>query len=136
RELVELCNRHRRHDGSYDVIVPCSGGKDGSFVAHMLKYKYNMNPLTVTWAPLMATEIGQRNLASFIRTGFDHILGTPNGPVYRRLAHLTFKHQGDPFQPFIYGVTNFPLRMAVTHGISLIMYGENGEVEYGGDMKN
>ena len=22
------------------------------------------------------------------------------------------------------------------HGISLIMYGENGEVEYGGDMKN
>ena len=28
------------------------------------------------------------------------------------------------------------MKMAVHHGIQLIMYGENGEVEYGGDMKN
>jgi hypothetical protein len=48
RELVALCDKHRRNDGSYDVIVPCSGGKDGGFVAHQLKYKYGMNPLTVT----------------------------------------------------------------------------------------
>ena len=26
RELKELCDRHRKDDGSYDVIVPCSGG--------------------------------------------------------------------------------------------------------------
>jgi hypothetical protein len=51
RELVELCDRHRKSNGDYDVIVPCSGGKDGGFVAHQLKYKYGMNPLTVTWAP-------------------------------------------------------------------------------------
>jgi hypothetical protein len=31
--------------------------------------------------------------------------------------------------------TNFP-KFAVQHDIPLIMYGENGEVEYGGDMKN
>jgi hypothetical protein len=43
-ELVELCNRYRKGNGEYDVIVPCSGGKDGSFVAHQLKYKYGMNP--------------------------------------------------------------------------------------------
>ena len=42
---------------------------------------------------------------------------------------------GDNFQPFIYGQTNFPLKMAVQHDIKLIMYGENGEVEYGGNMK-
>ena len=28
RELVDLCHRHRKHNGDYDVIVPCSGGKD------------------------------------------------------------------------------------------------------------
>lgn len=136
RELVDLCNRFRRNDGEHDVIVPCSGGKDGGFVAHQLKYKYGMNPLTVTWAPLLATDIGRKNLDAFIRSGFDNILGTPNGPTTRKLTRLSFQHLGDPFQPFIYGQTNFPLQIAVKHNIQLIMYGENGEVEYGGDMKN
>ncbi|MGX4803497.1 N-acetyl sugar amidotransferase [Bradyrhizobium guangdongense] len=136
RELIDLCNRFRRSDGEFDVIVPCSGGKDGSFVAHQLKYKYGMNPLTVTWAPLLPTEIGRRNLDAFIRAGFDNILGTPNGQTTRKLTRLAFRHLGDPFQPFIYGQTNFPLQIAVRHRIPLIMYGENGEVEYGGDMKN
>lgn len=136
RELIALCDKHRRNDGSYDVIVPCSGGKDGGFVAHQLKYKYGMNPLTVTWAPLLPTDIGQRNLHNFIQAGFDNILGTPNGKITQKLTNLAFLHLGDPFQPFIYGQTNFPMRMAVQHKVQLIMYGENGEVEYGGDMKN
>lgn len=135
-ELKALCDRHRNYDGSYDVIVPCSGGKDGSYVAHMLKYKYGMNPLTVTWSPLLPTELGRRNLDAFINSGFDNILGKPNGKVTKKLTKLAFKHMGDPFQPFIYGQTNFPLKMAVLHNVSLIMYGENGEVEYGGSMKN
>lgn len=136
KELIELCDKHRKNDGSYDVVVPCSGGKDGGFVAHQLKYKYGMNPLTVTWAPLLATEIGRKNLDGFIRSGFDNVLGTPNGKVTRLMTQLAFQHLGDPFQPFIYGQTHFPLSMAVKHNVSLIMYGENGEVEYGGDMKN
>ena len=136
QELIDLCNRHRKNNGEYDVIVPCSGGKDGGFVAHQLKYKYDMNPLTVTWAPLKATETGRRNLEAFIDSGFNHLLGTPNPKVTRELTRLAFKHLGDPFQPFIYGQTNFPLNVAVNYNIKLIMYGENGEVEYGGDMKN
>ncbi len=137
KELHELCDKHRKNDGSYDVVVPCSGGKDGSFVAHMLKYKYNMNPLTVTWAPHIYTNIGRKNLDNFIRIGgFDNILGSVNGAVHQKMSQLAFLHMGDNFQSFIYGQTNFPLKMAVQHNISLIMYGENGEVEYGGDMKN
>jgi N-acetyl sugar amidotransferase len=136
RELKDLCDRFRRSDGSYDVVVPCSGGKDGGFVAHQLKYRYRMNPLCVTWAPLLATAIGRTNLDNFIAAGFDHVLGTPNPKVTRLLAKLSFLHLGDPFQPFIYGQTNYPLKVAIQHGVQLIMYGENGEVEYGGDMKN
>ena len=136
QELQELCAKFRKNDGSYDVIVPCSGGKDGSFVAHQLKFKYGMNPLCVTWAPLKAAPLGRKNLDSFIAAGFDHILGTPNPKVTKKLTRLAFKYMGDPFQPFIYGQTNFPMKMAIQHNVSLIMYGENGEVEYGGDMKN
>lgn len=136
KELRALCDKHRSKSGDFDVIVPCSGGKDGSFVAHQLKHKYGMTPLTVTWAPLRPTEHGRRNLDAFIQSGFDNVLGTPNGEATRKLTRLAFQHLGDPFQPFIYGQTNFPLHMAVKYRIPLIMYGENGEVEYGGDMKN
>ena len=136
QELILLCDKYRKSNGEYDVIVPCSGGKDGSFVAHQLKFKYGMNPLTVTWAPLKPSLIGRKNLDAFISSGFNHQLGTPNPIVTRRLTQLAFKHLGDPFQPFIYGQVNYPIHAAIQNNVSLIMYGENGEVEYGGNMKN
>lgn len=68
RELLVLCDKHRKTNGEYDVIVPCSGGKDGSFVAHQLKYKYGMNPLAVTWAPLNATAIGPITVGGGVRS--------------------------------------------------------------------
>jgi N-acetyl sugar amidotransferase len=135
-ELLALCDRFRKNDGSYDVIVPCSGGKDSAFVAHNLKYKYGMNPLTVTWAPHIYTDIGRSNLEAMIHSGLDNVVKTPNGTVHRLMTKLAFEHLGDPFQPFIYGQTNYPLQVAVEQKIQLIMYGENGEVEYGGDNKN
>lgn len=136
KELWALCDEHRKGTGEFDVIVPVSGGKDGGFVAHQLKTRYGMTPLCVTWAPLLPTEIGEKNLAAFVASGFDVIQGRPNGKTTRFLTRLAFEHMGDPFIPFIYGQTNFPLQMAVKYKVPLIMYGENGEVEYGGDMKN
>ena len=96
-----------------------------------------MNPLTVTWSPHLYTEIGWKNFQSLIHTGdLANVLGTPSGKTHRKLTKLSFEILGDPFQPFIYGQANFPLQTAVNYDIPLIMYGENGEVEYGGDMKN
>jgi hypothetical protein len=48
RSLKELCDRFRSRNGSYDCLVPGSGGKDSFYAAHMLKNKYGMHPLTVT----------------------------------------------------------------------------------------
>lgn len=135
KEFSKLIEKYRSKDNSYDVLVPCSGGKDGGYVAHALKYKYGMNPLTVTWSPLLYTDIGKKNLNSFINSGFDHILGTPNPKVAKKLTKLSFEKLGDPFQPFIYGQINFPLKIAIKNNIKLIMYGENQEAEYGGDIK-
>ena len=132
-ELIDLCNRFRRSDGSFDVLVPSSGGKDSVYVAHLLKFKYGMNPLTLTWAPHVYSDIGYRNLQAHIHSGLDNVTYTPNGIVHRRMTRLASIVVGDPFQPFIYGQSNLPLRVAVDKGISLIMDGENGEAEYGGD---
>lgn len=46
KELRELCDKFRSKDGSWDCVVPGSGGKDSMLVAHQLKHKYGMHPLT------------------------------------------------------------------------------------------
>jgi hypothetical protein len=90
--LEALCKKHRKGNGEYDVIVPCSGGKDGGFVAHQLKYKYGMNPLAMTWVPLKASAIGPQNLDAFIASGFNHILGTPpQSTGYKKAHSLIFR---------------------------------------------
>lgn len=136
KELVALCDLYRSKDGSWDVIVPGSGGKDSGYVAYILKKNYGMHPLTVTWASLITTDIGRENLDNFINSGFDNILVTPNGEINRKLSKLAFTEFGDNFLPFVYGQIHVPLQIAVKYKIPLIMYGENGELEYGGDLKN
>jgi N-acetyl sugar amidotransferase len=130
RQLVELCNRHRRDDGHYDCIVPGSGGKDSVYAAHILKFKYRMHPLTVTWAPHLYTDWGWRNHQAWIHSGFDNILHTPNGRVHRLLTRLAVERLFHPFQPFIIGQKALAPKIALEQKIPLVFYGEN-EAEYG-----
>ena len=132
KEFKDLLDKYRRNDGRFDVIVPSSGGKDSSVVAHRLKFDYNMNPLTVTWSPHVYTDIGFENFQGLIKAGLSNILGTPDGKVHRKLTRDSFITMGEPFQPFIYGQSSFPMQVAVNYNVPLIMDGENGEEEYGG----
>jgi len=125
KQLQTLCDKYRRNDGRYDVIVPSSGGKDSFFVAHQLKHKYGMNPLTVTWAPHRYTDVGWRNFQSMIDAGFDNILVTPNAKVHATLTRLAFENLVNPFQPFIIGQKNVAPRAALQYNVPFIMYGEN-----------
>lgn len=134
KELLTLCDKYRSKDGSYDCIVPGSGGKDSSFTAHILKYKYGMNPLTVTWAPHQYTDIGWKNLQSWIHSGLDNILYSPNGKLHRLLTRLAFENLVHPFQPFIIGQRLIGPRFSALYGIPLIFYGEN-QAEYGNNIE-
>ena len=129
--LLALLDKHRRHDGSPDCIVPGSGGKDSAYAAHILKAKYGMHPLTVTWPPILYTDIGWKNFRHWIEIGgFDNITYKPNGQVHRLLTRLSIERLFHPFQTFILGQKNLPPKIAAKYRIPLIFYGEN-EAEYG-----
>ncbi len=130
KRLMELCNRYRSKDGAYDCLVPGSGGKDSFFAAHMLKYRYGMHPLTVTWAPHIYTDWGWKNQQSWIHAGFDNYLCTPNGRIHRLLTRLAVENLFHPFQAFMFGQKSLAPKMAILHKIPLVFYGEN-EAEYG-----
>lgn len=129
KEFLELLSQYRNKNSQYDVLVPGSGGKDSIFVSHLLKYKYNMKPLTVTWAPHIYTDIGFKNMQAWIHSGFDNILFTPNGKIHSKLTRLAFENLCNPFQPFIIGQKLLMIKLAKQFGIKLIMYGEN-QAEY------
>ena len=132
--LKELCDKHRKNDGSYDIVIPGSGGKDSAFTSHILKYKYGMNPLTVTWAPHKYTEIGWKNFENWIHEGgLDNILLTPNGQLHRYLTQQAFVNLLHPFQPFIVGQRIIGPSIAAKFGVELVMYGEN-QAEYGNNV--
>lgn len=131
--LRQLCQEYRSQAGNYDCIVPGSGGKDSTFTAHVLKYRFDMNPLTVTWAPHIYTEVGFRNLHHWIDSGLDNQLFTPNGRVHRLLTRLAFENLVHPFQPFIVGQRHIAPRMSALYGIPLVFYGEN-QAEYGNNI--
>ena len=133
-ELNALCDRFRSRNGSYDCVVPGSGGKDSAFTSHILKYKYNMNPLTVTWAPHKYTSIGFENFQNWIHSGFDNMLFTPNGRLHRLVTKNAFLNLCHPFQPFIVGQRQIAPRIAAQYNVPLIFYGEN-QAEYGNDLK-
>lgn len=133
-ELIELLDKYRRKDGYYDCVVPGSGGKDSAIASHILKYKYGMHPLTVTWPPILYTEIGWQNYRNWIEIGgFDNIAFKQNGRVIKLLTRLAIENLLHPFQPFILGQKNLAPKIAIKYGIPLIFYGEN-EAEYGNPM--
>ncbi len=125
KELIDLCNKYRKNNGQYDCIVPGSGGKDSVYASYILKHKYKMNPLTVTWSPHLYTEIGWKNFQNWLhKGGFDNFLYTPNPKIHKKITHEATKRLLHPFQPFIIGQKTFALKMAAKFNIALVFYGE------------
>ena len=122
----------KKNNNQFDCIVPVSGGKDGSYVAYTLKKKFNINPLCVTVRPPLELDLGNRNLRNFINSGFDHIHVSPNQKVMRDLNKIGLRDKGFPYYGWLISIFTSVLKIAVSMNISLIVYAEDGEVEYGG----
>ncbi len=133
-EFLELIEPYRSKKGEWDCLVPWSGGKDSSSVAYKLKFDYGLNPLLVTFSPMMPNEVGDFNRESMINAGFDHLFHRPNQKVCRHLAKRFFTERGNPKVHWDAGVNSFPIQVAISYGIPLVFYAEHGESEYGGKV--
>lgn len=131
-EFLEYVERFRPKDGFYDCIVPWSGGKDSSAIAYKLKFEFGLNPLLVTYSPMMPNDIAVHNREEMINLGFDHLMVRSNQKVCRRLARRFLTERGDPKIHWHAGINAVPVQVAVNYDIPLIFYAEHGESEYGG----
>ena len=135
-KLLKLLDKHRGKYGKYDCIVPGSGGKDSCYASHILKFKYGMNPLTVTWPPILYTSYGFKNFKNWIKEGkFKNISAKRDENVMKLLTKLSILNLFHPFQTFMLGQKVFPIKTALKYEIPLIFYGEN-EAERGNEIKD
>jgi N-acetyl sugar amidotransferase len=136
KELKNICDEYRSGSGYYDCIVPWSGGKDSSYIAHRLKFEFKMNPLLVTFAPLIPTDVGYKNRENLVNLGFDHQYFRPNQKVSKLLSKRFFFERGDPKIHWNAGINSTPLRVSIEKKIPLIFYAEHGDSQYGGNPIN
>jgi N-acetyl sugar amidotransferase len=132
QELQELLLKHRSREADFDCIVPVSGGKDGSYVAYTLKEKYGLKILCLTVTPPLPLPLGEKNLRSFVESGFNHISVNPDYEVMRVLNKIGFEEMGFPYYGWLLAIQSIPAIIANKFGIGLVIYGEDGEIEYGG----
>lgn len=134
KELREILDKYRSKDGTnYDCIIPVSGGKDSHFQTYVIKERYGLNPLLVTFNHTWMTDVGKRNLDNLIRKfGVDHIMFTPNPELVRKLSVLSLKKMGDICWHCHAGIYTYPVQIAVKFKIPLIIWGESGYLDLAG----
>ena len=134
KELLKTLKKYKSRNGGFDCIVPVSGGKDGSYVAYKLKHEFGMRPLTVTSRPPLTLPVGNQNLENFVRSGYDHIHVTPDEEVMKIFNKKGLIEMGFPYYGWLVSIFSVVIKVSLSFKIPLIFYGENGEVEYGGNL--
>ncbi len=130
RHFMDLCDRYRDTGREYDCIVPWSGGKDSIYVAHKM-LDFDMKPLLLTILPHLETDVGRWNRQN-MRVGFEYLEVELPDDAYRSRAKQQFVDHGRPKQPWENAISAVVLQKAEDLNLPFVIYGEEGEQEYGG----
>jgi N-acetyl sugar amidotransferase len=138
KQLEKLCDKYRKTDGSYDCILPASGGKDSHFLAHILTTKMDMRPLLVTVTDSFThTKAGSHNLRNMIETfKLNHYQYAINHDLFRRATRIAFETTGEALKFVEYAIYTIPTLLAQKFEIPFVVFGENSSYEYGSTKDN
>lgn len=127
-DILEKAKARQRERGNpYDCIVPVSGGKDSTYQTWLIREKYKLNPLLVSYNHTFNTPLGLRNLANLIERLDCNLVRYTTAPgAAKRLARYMLEKVGDVTWHYHAGIMTFPIRAAVQHDVPLIIWGEEG----------
>ena len=78
-ELRKLVEPYRKKDGSPNVLIPFSGGRDSTYVLHVVKEELGLNPIAYTYDWGMVTDLARRNIARICgKLGVENIIVAAN----------------------------------------------------------
>lgn len=128
KELSSILEHYKaRPDTSYDCVIPVVGSGDDFFVVDLVKNKYGLNPLLVTYNTHFSTKVGVRNLARLItELDCDHMMSTVGPDTIKDITRLTLDKMGDIYWHVLAGSQTFPVQVATKLDIPLVIWGVNG----------
>jgi N-acetyl sugar amidotransferase len=128
--LLEHKLKQRAKGNPYDCIIPVSGGKDSTYQVWLLRKKYQINPLLVTYNHTFNTPLGIRNLTNLIDVMDCNLIRFTTAPgAARRLSKYMLQKVGDITWHYHAGIQTFPSQIAVKYEVPLIVWGEEGYSE-------
>lgn len=128
--LAEYSGRQRAKGNPYDCVIPVSGGKDSTYQVWLMREKYGLNPLLVTYNHTFNTTLSIRNLTNLIEQMDCNLLRFTTAPGSAiRMAKYMLQKIGDVTWHYHAGIMTFPIRTAAQYDVPLIIWGEEGYSE-------
>ena len=133
-QIIDEAKKLKKTRGnSHDCIIPVSGGKDSHYQVWLLKEKYGLNPLLVTFNHGFNSSSGLRNLENLIeKSGCDAVRYTAGLDSVQRVSKFMLEEVGDLTWHYHAGIRTFPFQIAVKYNIPLVVWGEHGFAELTG----
>lgn len=119
QRLDDIRDKHE-----YDCLIGISGGKDSSYVLHMLKNHYNLNVLAYTFDNGFLSDYAKNNIRNLVKdVGVDHLFYKPkwefHKEVYQKMTYL----RGIPCKGCSLGAYGTSFKFAVEKNIPLVFHG-------------
>jgi len=132
-ELDNLCQKHRKHDGTYDCVICVSGGKDSHYQVHLFREMLGMHPLGIMIDNSSWTQTGRMNYYNLSdRYGIDLLNFTSNRKEMRERTKSDFINYAWPNKLWDEVLYRKPLELAQKLGVKLVIWGENTSLTAGG----
>lgn len=116
-ELVKIFSKYKGIKNKfYDCVIPVSGNSDSFFVVDIVKNKYGLNPLLVTYNTQFNTKVGVRNLARLItELDCDHMMLTVSPDIVKKVTRVAMHKLGDIYWHVLAGSQTFPVQIGRAH---------------------
>ncbi|TSC59566.1 MAG: LPS biosynthesis protein [Candidatus Peregrinibacteria bacterium Greene0416_62] len=124
KEFQQILTEHRGK-GSYDCIVPFSGGKDSTFAALALVKDFGLKPLIVSFDHGFYRPKVLRNTERTVKKlGVDYLRFKSDWQTVKKLMRESLIRKGDIMWHSHCGIFAYPMHMAVKLNVPLIIWGE------------
>jgi N-acetyl sugar amidotransferase len=123
-ELMNIVSRFKGR-GTYDCIVPFSGGKDSVWTLYFVVNELKLKPLVVSFDHGFYRPNLLENRDKVLKNlGVDSIVFTPNWKLVRELMLQSFIEKGDFCWHCHTGIFSYPMWIALEKKIPFVIWGE------------
>lgn len=129
-KLEKMIDQAKAKKRIYDVLVPLSGGKDSCYLLYLLRKKYDLKCLAVTWDNGFLTDHARLNIGNTCRIlDVDHLYYGLSKPLLMKLYRYFFLNTGFFCPVCLRGIGTTIFRAQLAFNIPLTITGTSMRTE-------